>query len=91
MSFIGIVEHGIVKLPAKASLPEGTKVRIEPILKAKQKLRSSRDKRATGVGSHSSAPNPHLKKSTLLEFFAPLKGSGIKLTRRKDLPRKWVP
>jgi prevent-host-death family protein len=27
-------------------------------------------------------------KETVLEFFAPLKGSGIRLERRKDLPRK---
>ena len=28
-------------------------------------------------------------RETLLEFFAPLKGSGIELTRRPDLPRKF--
>jgi antitoxin Phd len=27
-------------------------------------------------------------KETVLEFFSPLKGSGIRLERRKDLPRK---
>lgn len=26
-------------------------------------------------------------KETVLEFFAPLRGSGIKLVRRKDMPR----
>jgi len=27
-------------------------------------------------------------KETILEFFAPLRGSGIRLTRNRDLPRK---
>ena len=31
MSYTGTVERGVVKLPPDAVLPEGTKVRIEPI------------------------------------------------------------
>jgi predicted DNA-binding antitoxin AbrB/MazE fold protein len=31
MSFTGTVENGVVKLPANAALPDGTKVRVEPI------------------------------------------------------------
>jgi hypothetical protein len=30
MSYTGTVEHGIVKLPPEANLPDGTKVRVEP-------------------------------------------------------------
>ena len=33
MSFTGIVENGIVNLPADAALPNGTKVRIETVSK----------------------------------------------------------
>jgi hypothetical protein len=31
MSYTGIVENGVVKLPPNASLPEGTKVRVESL------------------------------------------------------------
>jgi len=31
MSFTGTVENGVVKLPANAALPNGTKVRVEAI------------------------------------------------------------
>lgn len=34
MSFTGTVENGVVKLPADAALPNGTKVRVEPITKS---------------------------------------------------------
>ena len=37
MSFTGTVENGVVKLPADAALPNGTKVRGEPIAKPKAK------------------------------------------------------
>ena len=33
MSFTGTVENGVVKLPADAALPNGTKVRVEPIVR----------------------------------------------------------
>ena len=29
MSYTGTVEHGVVKLPPQANLPDGTKVRVE--------------------------------------------------------------
>lgn len=31
MSYTGTVEGGVVKLPPEAALPDGTKVRVEPI------------------------------------------------------------
>ena len=40
MSFTGTVEHGVVKLPPEIALPDGTKVRIEPISMASVKLES---------------------------------------------------
>ena len=31
MSYTGTVEHGVIKLPDEAGLPDGTKVRVEPL------------------------------------------------------------
>ncbi|HVU09290.1 MAG TPA: hypothetical protein VHG89_12180 [Verrucomicrobiae bacterium] len=31
MSYMGTVEHGLVKLPSDANLADGTKVRVEPL------------------------------------------------------------
>lgn len=31
MSFTGTVEQGVVKLPPDAAIPDGTKVRVEPV------------------------------------------------------------
>jgi predicted DNA-binding antitoxin AbrB/MazE fold protein len=31
MSYTGIIENGVVKLPPEASLPEGSKVRVESL------------------------------------------------------------
>ena len=33
MSFTGTVENGVIKLPADAALPDGTRVRVEAIAK----------------------------------------------------------
>lgn len=38
MSFTGTVEHGMVKLPPEIALPDGTKVRIEPLSTSPVKL-----------------------------------------------------
>jgi hypothetical protein len=35
MSFTGTVENGVIKLPADAALPNGTKVWVEPIAKSR--------------------------------------------------------
>ena len=45
MTYQGTVKHGVVKLPPEADLPDGTKVRIEPVNSedsggAEQRLRS---------------------------------------------------
>jgi hypothetical protein len=70
MSFIGIVEHGVVKLPAKKSFPDGTRVRVEKL--------------ASFAKKHRKPPS----ELSLVELLGRLKGSGLKLERRKDLPRK---
>jgi predicted DNA-binding antitoxin AbrB/MazE fold protein len=31
MSYTGTVENGVVKLPPEVSLPEGSRVRVEPV------------------------------------------------------------
>ena len=33
MSFTGTIENGVVKLPSGLGLPDGTQVRVEPIIK----------------------------------------------------------
>lgn len=38
MSFTGTVEHGVVKLPPDAFIPDGTKVRVEPLTSSAAKL-----------------------------------------------------
>ena len=38
MSFTGTVEGGVVKLPPEAALPDGTKVRVEPVASPAVKL-----------------------------------------------------
>ena len=42
MSFTGTVENGVVKLPADAALPNGTKVRVEAISKPSAKNQLTR-------------------------------------------------
>jgi hypothetical protein len=38
MSFTGTVEAGVIKLPPEAVLPDGTKVRVEPLASQGVKL-----------------------------------------------------
>ena len=38
MSFTGTVERGMIKLPPEVALPDGTKVRIEPLPSASVRL-----------------------------------------------------
>lgn len=40
MSFTGTVEHGMVKLPPEAVFPDGTKVRVEPLVSSPVELKS---------------------------------------------------
>lgn len=42
MSFTGTVENGVVRLPADAALPNGTKVRVEPIVRPAAKNQLTR-------------------------------------------------
>ena len=38
MSYTGTVEKGMIKLPPEAALPDGTKVRVEPLILSSVKL-----------------------------------------------------
>jgi hypothetical protein len=38
MSYTGTIENGVVKLPPDAVFPDGTKVRIEPLVSSPVKL-----------------------------------------------------
>ena len=38
MSYTGTVEKGMIKLPPGAALPDGTKVRVEPLILSSVKL-----------------------------------------------------
>jgi len=49
MSFTGTVENGVIKLPANAALPDGTKVRVEPI--ARPVAKNQLTKRLVSIAS----------------------------------------
>jgi hypothetical protein len=62
MSYTGIIENGVVKLPPQVVLPDGTEVRIEPLEKSKRPFASA-DLVGSVDGDGIPATNERVRKS----------------------------